>query len=236
MMNRSFMLAVAIFLLSVGPRCEALDAAITQGESGETIFAVTSLNNLVSFKSTAPGVILSTTPLYGLQPGETIVGIDFRPANGQLYAVGSSNRIYTINPTTGAATQTGAASAFTPVLVGGAFGVDFNPVVDRIRVVSDADQNLRLNQTNGLVVDFDSNTGGIQTDAALSYVQGDSNFGQDPNVVAVAYTNNFGRYTFYDALRHRLKPGCSCPARRHQRKSLAKRRRVVGGFAGRGHF
>ena len=191
MMNRSFTLTITLFLLSLGK----LQAAITQGESGETLFAITSLNNLISFKSTAPGVVLGTTPIYGLQPGETIVGMDFRPANGQLYAVGSANRIYVINPVTGAATQAGAASAFSPGLVGGAFGVDFNPVVDRIRVVSDADQNLRLNQTNGMVVDFDTNAGGIQPDTALSYVQGDSNFGQDPNVVAVAYTNNFAGTT-----------------------------------------
>ncbi|HEX2521237.1 MAG TPA: DUF4394 domain-containing protein, partial [Terriglobia bacterium] len=48
---------------------------------------------------------------------------------------------------------------------------------------------------NGMVVDFDTNAGGIQSDIALSFVQGDSNFGQDPNVVAVAYTNNFAGTT-----------------------------------------
>jgi hypothetical protein len=191
MLNRSFILTVTLFLLSLG----LLQAGITQGESGETLFAITHLNNLISFKSTAPSVVLSATPMYGLQPGEGIVGMDFRPAKGQLYAVGSTHRIYVINPVTGAATQAGGASAFNPGLVGGAFGVDFNPVVDRIRVVSDSDQNLRLNQTNGMVVDFDTNAGGIQSDIALSFVQGDSNFGQDPNVVAVAYTNNFAGTT-----------------------------------------
>src|SRR5262249_43444493 len=67
----------------------------------EMIFAATNSNKLISFVSTAPGVILSTAQITGLLDNgasETIVGIDFRPANGLLYAIGSSSRIYTINP------------------------------------------------------------------------------------------------------------------------------------------
>ena len=87
--------------------------------------------------------------------------------------------MYTINPTTGAATQVGAAGAFT--LNGTAFGFDFNPVVDRIRVVSDVDQNFRLNPNDGTLV---------SADTALIYAAGDANAGQNPNVVGSAYTNN----------------------------------------------
>src|SRR5207253_11128454 len=59
---------------------------------------------------------------------------------------------------------------------------DFNPVVDRIRVVSNADQNLRLNPNDGTLTAIDTN---------LAFAAGDPNQGANPNVVALAYTNNF---------------------------------------------
>src|SRR4029453_12592543 len=128
--------------------------------------------------SSTPGTIFGALGITGLQAGETVLGIDFRPATGGLYALGSTSRLYTINPTTGAATQVGAAGAFT--LSGTAFGFDFNPVVDRIGVVSDADQNLRLIPDTGALV-------GV-ADTPLAYATGDPNFGLNPNVVGAAYT------------------------------------------------
>lgn len=145
----------------------------------ELVYAVTASNTLVSFNSLTPGSVLSTASITGLSAGENIVGIDFRPASGQLFALGSGSRLYTINTLTGAATPVGAA--FTPTLSGTAFGIDFNPQVDRIRVVSDADQNLRLNPLTGAVA---------ATDANLAFATADPNASANPNVVAVAYTNN----------------------------------------------
>ena len=145
------------------------------------IFAVTSGNNLVSFNPGNPGAILRSTAITGLQTGESVTGIDFRPATGQLYAVGSSSRVYVLDTATGAATAVGSG-AFTPALSGTAYGVDFNPVPDRIRVVSEADQNLRLNPTTGTVAGTDTN---------LAFDAGDPNAAANPNVVGVAYSNNF---------------------------------------------
>ncbi|MEO6458757.1 MAG: DUF4394 domain-containing protein, partial [Chloroflexia bacterium] len=62
------------------------------------------------------------------------------------------------------------------------FGFDFNPAVDRIRVTSDQDQDLRLNPNNGTVAAIDS---------TLAYTSTDRNAGQNPFVIASAYTNNF---------------------------------------------
>src|SRR4051794_36428391 len=101
----------------------------------------TSGNDIARFDSGATGVVTSV-PVTGLQAGESLVGIDVRPANQVLYGIGSSSRLYTINPLTGAATQVGTAGAFT--LSGTSFAVDFNPVPDRIRVISNTGQNLRL--------------------------------------------------------------------------------------------
>jgi hypothetical protein len=112
--------------------------------------------------------------------GEDLQGIDFRPANGQLYGLGSTSRLYRIDLTTGLATQVGA-SPFAVALSGTNFGFDFNPVVDRVRVVSDADQNLRLNPSTGTLAAMDT---------ALSYTVGDPNAGADPKIVGAAYINN----------------------------------------------
>src|SRR5262245_50999519 len=90
-----------------------------------TITGVTTTNVLVTFDSATPGTIATSVAVTGLQGGETLLGIDRRPATGALYALGSTSRLYLINATTGAATQVGSAGAFT--VSGTAFGFDFNP-------------------------------------------------------------------------------------------------------------
>ena len=134
-------------------------------------YAIDSSNNLQIFDPNRPEPI--SKAITGLQSGEGILGIDFRPLNGQLYALGSSSRIYTINLGNGAATQVGTGTLSTP-LIGSEFGFDFNPTVDRIRVVSDMGQNLRLNPMDG----------------SVSAVDGMINPGM-PTLSAAAYTDNF---------------------------------------------
>ena len=108
---------------------------------GVPMVALRNGTELARFHSATPGTILGTVTVTGLQPQETLVGIDLRPADGQLYGVGSTSRLYLLNPITGAATPIGPV--FPTVLSGTSFGVDFNPLVDRLRIVSDAEQNLR---------------------------------------------------------------------------------------------
>lgn len=143
------------------------------------ILGLTSTNQLVRFNSTSPATVSNPIPITGLQAGETLVGIDLRPSDGLVYGIGSASRVYRINANTGAATQIGAAGAFT--LNGADFGVDFNPVPDRIRIVSNADQNLRVNPNDGTLT---------TADTTLAYAGGDVNAGANPNQVAVAYTNS----------------------------------------------
>jgi hypothetical protein len=101
-------------------------------------------------------------PITGLPAGVTLRGIDFRPMTGDLYGVGSDSVVYRVNPSTAIAVAEGPA--FAPALRGMSFGVDFNPTVDKIRVVSDAAQNLRLNVDEGTVLgaDKDLNPGAPQ--------------------------------------------------------------------------
>ncbi len=115
-------------------------------------YAIDNANALQIFDPNNPVPV--TKPITGLQSGEGVLGIDFRPLNGQLYALGSSSRIYTINLGNGAATQVGTGTLST-LLAGTEFGFDFNPTVDKIRVVSNTGQNLRLDPVTGGVTMVD---------------------------------------------------------------------------------
>jgi hypothetical protein len=63
-------------------------------------YAVDESNNLVIFNPSNIGTPVSKA-ITGLQTGESILGIDFRPVNGQLYALGSTSRLYVLNTSSG---------------------------------------------------------------------------------------------------------------------------------------
>ncbi|MFT3794094.1 DUF4394 domain-containing protein [Flavobacterium sp.] len=134
-------------------------------------YAVDASNNLHIFNFLSPGTPI-TKVLSGFQPAETVLGIDMRPATGQLYALGSTGRIYVINTTTGISAMVGAGPV--ALLSGTDFGFDFNPLADRIRIVSDTGQNLRVNPNDGILVSAD-----------LTLNPG------TPNITAAAYLNNY---------------------------------------------
>ncbi|MEO6181806.1 MAG: DUF4394 domain-containing protein [Verrucomicrobiota bacterium] len=153
-------------------------AAMT-ASAAELLAGISESGKLVLFSSAAPedaGVV----KINGLPSGETILGLDTRPATGELYALGSSSRIYTINIATQQATAVGT-NAFVPALSGSSFGFDFNPVVDRIRIVSDSGQNLRVHPVTGAIAGID---------ATLAYATNDVAFGQTPAIAGAAYINN----------------------------------------------
>lgn len=79
--------------------------------------------------------------------GGTLVGIDVRPADGQLYGVTSEGAIVLINPYTGVASF--RAVVGVPLDRASAYVVDFNPVADRLRIVGSTGQNLRVNVDTG---------------------------------------------------------------------------------------
>jgi len=146
------------------------------------VVALTASNRLVSFDRAAPGTIRSNVLVTGLQSGENLVGIDVRPADGKLYGVGSTGRLYTLDAATGAATNQSRLTAdaadttqpFT-ALAGTSFGVDFNPMADRLRIVSDTGQSLRINVDTGATTTDGSINGGAANTA----------------ISASAYTNAF---------------------------------------------
>ncbi|MFD1256398.1 DUF4394 domain-containing protein [Mucilaginibacter terrae] len=142
-------------------------------------YAVDEANALYYFNTSSPSTAV-TKPITGLQAGENVLGIDFRPFNGQLYALGSTSRLYTINLGTGAATAVGTVP-FTTALAGTSFGFDFNPSADRIRIVSNTGQNLVA----------DPNLGTVTASPNVTFSTGTGT----PAVSASAYSNNFAGTT-----------------------------------------
>jgi hypothetical protein len=177
---RSAFLGLAALGLSTG----AAQAQTVYGLASTSSPAVASL---VTFNATTPGTFTATVPITGFTAGQTIVGIDVRPNTGELFALGynptgTQAQLYTINPTTGAATAIGAALSLNLGATTSRIGFDFNPTVDRIRVTSAAGTNFRLNPVNGALA---------ATDGTLAYAASDINASQTPGVGSSAYTNSY---------------------------------------------
>lgn len=123
----------------------AVAAPAVQAQA-ERFFGLTSGNAIVTFDSSAPGVTTSSGTIAGLG-GDTLTGLDLRPANRTLYSVGTSGNLYAISKNARGvnytATSLGVITGATPT--GSSFGIDFNPTVDRLRLTSDTNQNLRIN-------------------------------------------------------------------------------------------
>jgi hypothetical protein len=141
---------------------------------GLEVFGLTADQRLIAFRSNRPRHAREIGFITALSGDSRIVGIDFRPATGDLYALGDAGGVYTLDLRTAEATFRAQAGT---ALRGAAFGVDFNPTVDRLRVVSDAGQNLRIDVT----------TGATTTDPDLSV---GSPSAPALGVTGVAYTNN----------------------------------------------
>ena len=179
-----------------GPASSATTTAVTAEptevraeaiERKEILVAVTASHRLVTFRADRPEELLSRVPLSGLLPGESILGMDYRVAKGELFALSTRGRLLRINPDSGVLTPIGAGVKLPQART---FGFDFNPTVDRIRVVSDRGDNLRLHPDTGAQVDGQADVDGLQADAPLRYTGGDAQAGSPPRIVAAGYTYN----------------------------------------------
>ena len=180
-------LALGLTACGGGNDAPAVAPTLTLGDA----IALTVSGKLISFNRATPGTLTGSIGITGVTAGEKLLDIDIRTAslansanNGQLYALGDKGTIYTVDLSTGVAKvasrlmadTTDTTAPFT-ALSGTSFSIDFNPTVDRLRVVSDTGQNLRIN------VD----TGATTTDGAITPVAGQAS----ATVNGVAYTNAF---------------------------------------------
>ncbi|MDQ3404680.1 MAG: DUF4394 domain-containing protein, partial [Actinomycetota bacterium] len=151
-------------------------SADSRTESGDLLVLSTS-GVLTTHDADSPRRIKERTRITGLARGDYLIGIDVRPATGVLYAMSAKGRLYTVNADSGRATAVGTPTA----LNGRAIGFDFNPTVDRIRLVTSQGQNLRLVPDTGALA---------ATDGPLAYAGTDPAAGSTPRVAAAGYTNS----------------------------------------------
>ncbi|MFF0736086.1 DUF4394 domain-containing protein [Streptomyces chartreusis] len=135
------MAAGAVLAASCAIPVAAADAPTAAGHGGLTSVGLTADQRLVEFEVDRPRGAWSLGKISGLAGDAELVGIDFRVQDGKLYGVGNKGGIYTLNK----AARAMKVSQLTVALSGTAFGVDFNPAANRLRVISDSGQNLRHN-------------------------------------------------------------------------------------------
>jgi hypothetical protein len=148
------------------------------------IFALTTDNTLyVLPPNSITPTYLSLGRVVGIG-GNDLIGIDFRPADKKLYALSDGGSLYTINFNVAPPTAT-LVSALTPRFPSGFQSLmDFNPVVDAIRLIGTDTLNYAVVKgANGIL-----NTTAAQT--SLTYAAGDVNAGKTPKVTGGAYNNN----------------------------------------------
>lgn len=155
---------------------------VTTSAHAQVAFAIAGGGaNLISFNVASPSTILSSVALTG-NNGFGLDAIDFRPLNGVLYGYNDNlDTLYTVDTNTGAlsvvANSTGTAGETNAF----GTGLDFNPFIDRVRVVNDASENRVYNPNSNAAATAATN---------LFYAPGDSRAGVTPNVVDNAYNNN----------------------------------------------
>ncbi len=157
-----------------GDNCAGGTSNGFDGSRSLQVVGLTKQNQLICFNEFSPTEARAINFVSNLSGGDTaLVGIDFRPANGLLYGVGNAGGVYQISTSNAVATLVNRLS----VALDGSdsYGVDFNPVVDRLRIVSSKGQNLRHNLAGATLVD-----------AALNYAPGVTALG----IGGSAYTNN----------------------------------------------
>lgn len=152
-----------------------------KGHDGSNVvaFGLTDDGRLIRFRTNAPKRARDVGAIAGLSGVDTaLVGIDFRVQDGRLYGVGNGGGVYTIDTSTA---QASLVNSLTVPLAGTSFGVDFNPAADRLRIVSDAGQNLAHNVNAG---------GTTVSNSALTYTAPPAAPVVALGVTAAAYTNN----------------------------------------------
>jgi len=140
-MRVEFKLGVALLAIAL-PASQA---------SAERIFGLTTGNSIVTFDSATPGVTTSSGTIAGLG-GDTLTGLDLRPSTRGLYSVGTSGNVYLISKDASGRNYTAISQGVATTPSGAAFGLDFNPVPDRIRLISSSEQNLRINPMTGATI------------------------------------------------------------------------------------
>jgi hypothetical protein len=167
-------------------------ALSTENARAEIVYGITASEtpSLVFFDSATPGALSTVGPISGIVAGQNLRGIDFRPFDGQLYALSNAistnaTQLYTVDLNTAALTPVGSGLTLTGN-TSARISLDFNPVVDRLRVVTGSTQNYRVNPNDGTLVSQDTSISPADLISGIAY---------DNNVVGASSTTLYA-YNF----------------------------------------
>jgi hypothetical protein len=161
----------------------ALSVLMVAGSAGFAQAATLALlqdGKTIAWYDTEQKKVTGSVDLVG---GVTLVGFDVRPADGRLYGVAADGAIVTVDVKTGQWQKVSQLSDTLPT--GGMVSIDFNPVADRMRIVTSSGTSLRVNVQDGKAT----------VDGSLKFADADMHMGKTPRVVAAAYTNSFAGTT-----------------------------------------
>ncbi|WEK05435.1 MAG: DUF4394 domain-containing protein [Candidatus Devosia phytovorans] len=170
------MTATSLFALRAGLVASTLVLGAAAAHAAPAIGLVDG-TTLVMF-DTETRAVSGTMEVSGV---DGLAGIDVRPADKMLYGVSLNGEVVTIDTTSGEATVKSTLSEKLASYEGAS--IDFNPMADRLRIVGTDGTNHRANVDDGSVT----------VDGSLAYDAADMHAGEEPAIVAVAYTNSIGK-------------------------------------------
>ena len=162
---------------------------------GETGVAVTSTGEVLVFDTEFPEFTEKLFDLPASIPAAAVVGMDFRPKDGEAYVLlrvaAGAVQVVKANADGSGGTAIGGPIPVDPTST--SFAIDFNPTNDRIRIITDADDSLQIDPTTGAVLatDLDLN-GGTDGNPDVGGVAYARNFDQTPLDAAARSTSLFG--------------------------------------------
>ena len=173
----------------------ALVAGVLLSNSSQaqtTLYGITTANAIFTMSNpNTPSVISGPFSVSGVAAGQVLVGLDARPSNGALYALGYDSvtqmaELYMIN----ASGSVYTATAVSGTLAGMNLGSTNNAAFD---FVSTADNQIRVVGRNGNNYIMSAVTGSIMTTgtSGLTFAGGDLYSGLSSALAATAYTNSF---------------------------------------------
>jgi hypothetical protein len=150
---------------------------IASASAAEQLVGLTADNQLLLFRSDSPSNLQGAVTVTGLASGETLLGLGYQEQLGRIYAMGSTNRLYVVNPITGAALPV-ASTPFSPPLNGDAFAFAVDTSTNLARSYSSSSQNLSISLTTGQTA---------STGQPYTYDPNDPGTGTTPVLTALAY-------------------------------------------------
>lgn len=141
-------LALAVSGVVLAGCLSSNDNTIPPTAFGDQGVLITASGATITIDNTT-GAVLSRSSITGLGTGETIVDADYRNADGRLWLLTSASKLYSVEEASNVATERSTLSVL--LTAGETYSVDFNPVVDRLRVIGSNNTNWAVNVENGAV-------------------------------------------------------------------------------------